>query len=111
MAIKTRSSTGSPVKAALVGKPPLILAKTQAPKLFILPQNASKLARFLLLKHPRDRLLTRFYFCPEKGLFEFTKVASPSTDLRSILFTPRDDCSDIKPEDCNAADHIVTNTQ
>ena len=60
-------------------------------KLFILPENVSPNARFLLLQHPRDGLKKRFYFCPRKGLYEFTKISAPSIDPRSILFTPAED--------------------
>ncbi|CAI7659530.1 unnamed protein product, partial [Penicillium manginii] len=31
----------------------------------------------------------RYFFCPERGIYEFTVIASPTTAPRSILITPR----------------------
>lgn len=58
-------------------------------KTFILPSTASDDARFLQLPNPRTGELTRYYFCPKLGVYEFTVVASPPHQPRSILFANR----------------------
>lgn len=58
-------------------------------KTFILPSSATVHARLVSLPNPKSGELTRYFFCPERGVFEFTVVASPSTSPRSFLFTPR----------------------
>ncbi|KAJ5167923.1 uncharacterized protein N7482_003517 [Penicillium canariense] len=57
-------------------------------KTFILPSNTSAKARLLSLPNPQSGELSRYFFCPERGIFEFTVVASPASAPRSILFTP-----------------------
>jgi hypothetical protein len=90
MGVRTRSATSSPVKPP--SKKPEPQGEQNEPlKLFILPEESSPNARFLLLHHPRDRTLKRFYFCPGKGLYELTKISAPSIDPRSILFAPIED--------------------
>ncbi|KAJ5989126.1 hypothetical protein N7481_004336 [Penicillium waksmanii] len=58
-------------------------------KTFILPSSTSANARLLSLPNPQSGELTRYFFCPERGIYEFTVVASPTISPRSILFTPR----------------------
>jgi hypothetical protein len=60
------------------------------PKPFILPKDASKEARIVTLPEPSRGQLSRFFSCPEKGLYEFTKVAAPRGELRSTLLAPTD---------------------
>jgi hypothetical protein len=57
-------------------------------KTFILPSSTSANARLLSLPNPQSGELSRYFFCPERGIYEFTVVASPPTTARSILFTP-----------------------
>ena len=77
-------------------------------KLFILPKHASPDARFLLLNHPRDSARRRFYFCPGLGLYEFTKVAAPCSEPRSLLLTSCDEC--ISNESVDNAQDVPTIT-
>ncbi|CBF76396.1 hypothetical protein AN4958.2 [Aspergillus nidulans FGSC A4] len=56
-------------------------------KAFILPTSASSDARFVTLPNPRTGDLTRYFFCPKLGVYEFTVVASQSP--RSILYTSK----------------------
>lgn len=66
------------------------LAPAEKPsKTFILPSSTSPNARLLSLPNPQSGELSRYFFCPERGVFEFTVVASPPTAARSILFTPK----------------------
>lgn len=91
--MRTRSS--APSKAAAQpseepGQPSQTLVAAEKPsKTFILPSNASNDARFLQLPDPRTGDLTRYYFCPKLGVYEFTVVAAPSHHPRSILFAPK----------------------
>lgn len=79
--------------AAPTEEPQTEQKKTLAPaenpsKTFILPSSTSPNARLLSLPNPQSGELSRYFFCPERGIFEFTVVASPPTAARSILFTP-----------------------
>lgn len=88
MAPLTRSNSTSPVKKATQKScQPQVQPQREPLKHFILPKELSSNARFLLLKHPRSSALQRFLFCPDQGLFEFTKVNAPSDDPRSLLFS------------------------
>ena len=65
------------------------LASVETPsKTFILPASTSSDARLLSLPNPQSGELSRYFFCPQRGLFEFTVVATPPHAARSILFTP-----------------------
>ncbi|MCJ1361079.1 hypothetical protein MMC16_000176 [Acarospora aff. strigata] len=58
------------------------------PKLLVLPENTSQHARVLSLCNPRSLTAKRYYFCPVKGLYEFTRLAAPKTAPRSCLIAP-----------------------
>ncbi|MCJ1384361.1 hypothetical protein MMC17_007477 [Xylographa soralifera] len=60
-----------------------------SPRLFILPKSASKTASIITLAHPRSSLPTRYYFCPEAGIFEFTRIATPKSLHRSWLLSAK----------------------
>ena len=55
------------------------------PKLLILPKGASPEARICTLSHPRTLTPSRYYFDPDKGLYEFTCVAASKSKCRSWL--------------------------
>ena len=55
------------------------------PKVLILPEKASPEARICTLAHPRTLTPSRFYFDPDKGLYEFTRVVAPKSTCRSWL--------------------------
>jgi hypothetical protein len=57
------------------------------PKLFVLPKDSSKDARIVTLDNPANDTPSRYYFCPEKGFYEFTRIAAPKKDCRSWLIT------------------------
>lgn len=110
MGARTRSSaSSSPVKAqpavkstgSLIEKPPL--------RLFILPKNSAKDARFVLLEHPQAESKTRFYFCPRLGLYELKCVNTPASDPRSVLFTAPEEVAtnnDVKVDRDLSGPHI-----
>lgn len=59
------------------------------PKLLILPENPSPEARICTLAHPRTCNPSRYYFDPEKGVYEFTRIAAPKHLYRSWLIAGR----------------------
>ncbi|KAM0247024.1 hypothetical protein ACHAP5_004304 [Fusarium lateritium] len=68
-------------------------------KLFILPSKATSQARIVTLPNPRHGRPARYLVCPETGIYEFTKIATPKTTPRSWLVeatsesTPTDNSS------------------
>ncbi|MCJ1418874.1 hypothetical protein MMC32_005225 [Xylographa parallela] len=65
------------------------LETESSPRLFILPKSTSKNASIITLAHPRSSLPTRYYFCPEAGIFEFTRIAAPKSLHRSWLLSAK----------------------
>ncbi|KAL7900203.1 ribonuclease H2, subunit B [Trichoderma sp. SZMC 28014] len=57
----------------------------EAPKVFILPSKATPDARIVTLPNPRSSQPSRYLACPETGIYEFTKVATPKSVPRSWL--------------------------
>jgi hypothetical protein len=57
------------------------------PKLFVLPKDTSKDARIVSLDNPANETPSRYYFCPDKGFYEFTRIAAPKKDYKSWLIT------------------------
>jgi hypothetical protein len=56
-----------------------------APQIFVLPKDASPAARIITLPDPASSSPNRYFVCPEKGFFEFTKIAAPKKACRSWL--------------------------
>ncbi|KAL6240457.1 hypothetical protein RBB50_012658 [Rhinocladiella similis] len=84
--VATRSATSSPVKKSAVKDNNDESNNSMEPlKHFILPRDISERARFVLLRHPRNASVQRFLFCPDRGLFQFTKVETPRSDPRSLF--------------------------
>lgn len=79
-------------------KKTLVVAATPS-KTFILPSPISAHARLLSLPNPQSGELSRYFFCPERGIYEFTVVASPPTASRSFLFTPKSQQSSTTSQD------------
>jgi hypothetical protein len=59
------------------------------PHIFVLPKNASPAARIITLPDPASSSPNRYFVCPEKGFFEFTKIAAPKKACRSWLLAPK----------------------
>jgi hypothetical protein len=100
--MKTRSAPAS--KLAKKSEPEETKAKTlvaaeKPSKTFILPSTASDNARLLSLPDPQSGEVTRYFFCPDRGVYEFTVVAPPTHMARSILFTPRTSATTKPSED------------
>lgn len=94
-AVPTRASKGTNVEEGEQQQeepsttPKLPVPAERPSKTFILPTQASDDARFVTLPNPRTEALTRYLFCPETGVYEFTVVASSTQQPRSILFAPK----------------------
>ncbi|KAI9771678.1 MAG: hypothetical protein M1840_001894 [Geoglossum simile] len=80
-----KPSTTTPTPAPICNIP---LPDTNPPKIFILPGGTSPGARIVTLPNPRTSTPTRYYFCPERGVYEFTKIAAPKKSPRSWLLAP-----------------------
>ncbi|KAJ0424124.1 ribonuclease H2, subunit B [Aspergillus carlsbadensis] len=87
--MRTRSAPPpeQPVSREQLLQPQPSQATTKPSKAFILPSSTSPDARFVTLPNPRTGDLTRYFFCPKLGLYEFTVVASATQSPRSILYT------------------------
>ncbi|KAF4455553.1 Ribonuclease H2 subunit B [Fusarium austroafricanum] len=88
---RTRSTKDAPADAK-ASEPKSIASKfslssrSETPsKVFILPSKATPDARIVSLPHPRHGRPARYLVCPETGIYEFTKVATPKTTPRSWL--------------------------
>ena len=68
------------------------------PRYFVLPTSLSKDAEIVTLAHPRLLTPSRYYFCPETGIYEFKRIEATPSSYRSWLVVPerRDDGSDIE---------------
>lgn len=70
-------------KIAMESVPPVPL------KLIVLPKDISSGARICTLAHPRTSNPSRYYFCPERGVFEFIRIAAPKSVCQSWLVGPQ----------------------
>ncbi|KAF2814168.1 uncharacterized protein BDZ99DRAFT_436934 [Mytilinidion resinicola] len=84
-AAKVSKETIPPETIAPAALPP---SAADPPRLFILPKDTSPDSRIVTLSHPATATPTRYYFCPEKGFYEFTKIAAPRSSPRSWLLAP-----------------------
>lgn len=57
-------------------------------RLVILPKDISKDGRICTLAHPRTSNPSRYYFCPQKGIYEFVRIAAPRSAYQSWLLGP-----------------------
>ena len=83
---KTRSQTKVSARTAQnVGNEHIEEQSEQPLKLLILPKDASPDARICTLPHPRTSQQCRYYVCPTRGFYEFTRIAAPKAACRSWL--------------------------
>ncbi|KAL7925247.1 ribonuclease H2, subunit B [Trichoderma austrokoningii] len=68
----------------------------EAPKVFILPSKATPDARIITLPNPRSSQPSRYLACPETGIYEFTKIATPKSAPRSWLIEAAPDSNGTK---------------
>ncbi|KAH7323701.1 ribonuclease H2, subunit B [Rhexocercosporidium sp. MPI-PUGE-AT-0058] len=95
----TKSAKAAPdpkVPESTAAKVQLSIESTNPPHLFILPKDISKDARIVTLENPRYFSDDRYVICPERGFYEFTKVAAPRTSPRSWLLSAKEEIEDGK---------------
>ncbi|KAH9834347.1 RNase H2 complex component [Teratosphaeria destructans] len=91
--MKTRSKRTAPSKPEAEDVPKAVLptlepSETNPPKLFILPKDASHDSRIVTLPNSATLTPTRYFVDPEKGFYEFTRIAGPKKAQRSWLLAP-----------------------
>ena len=59
------------------------------PKLFVLPKDTTPEGRIVSLQNPRYQTDSRYFICPSKGIYEFTKIAAPKATPRTWLLSPQ----------------------
>ncbi|KAJ5918896.1 hypothetical protein N7454_010040 [Penicillium verhagenii] len=85
---RTRSAPAAPAEQQKPTEQKALLTADKPTKTFILPASTSADARLVSLPNPQSGDLSRYLFCPQRGLFEFTVVGAPTHQPRSILYTP-----------------------
>ena len=78
----TKETTPEPAPVKAKALPP---SDANPPKLFVLPKDTSKDARIVTLDNPANGAPSRYYFCPDKGFYEFTRIAASKKDHKSWL--------------------------
>ncbi|KAI9844742.1 MAG: hypothetical protein M1837_005275 [Sclerophora amabilis] len=81
----------------------MMSSSTSQPQVLILPSHTSPTARVLTLSGPANSKPRRFFFCPEKGLYEFTKVAAPRSSPRSWLLSRAQPYAEAKKDQSSPA--------
>lgn len=72
---------------------------SSAPHVVMLPEDLENEARVVSLTNPRYSSKSRYIVSPTRGIYEFTKIATPRTKPRSWLLSPSDKIqSDNDPE-------------
>ncbi|KAK4998445.1 hypothetical protein LTR66_002310 [Elasticomyces elasticus] len=67
---------------------PLDPSDANPPNLLILPRDVSPDARVMTMASPATGVLTRYLLCPDKGIYEFTRVSPANKTPRSWLLVP-----------------------
>lgn len=77
---------------------------TTPPHVFVLPKGASSEARIITLPDPASASPNRYFVCPEKGFYEFTKIAAPKKSCRSWLLAAQNSESAKKEDGLKSED-------
>ncbi|KXT10229.1 hypothetical protein AC579_2958 [Pseudocercospora musae] len=90
---QTRTGKGATSKTEETTSNKLTLKKLEPsveapPRVSILPKEASSDARIVTVPNPATLAQSRYLVCPEKGIYEFTKIFAPKKDRRSWLLAP-----------------------
>ncbi|KAF2111816.1 ribonuclease H2, subunit B [Lophiotrema nucula] len=91
----SKETTPPPATSNAKALPPSV---ENVPKLFVLPKDTSKDARIVTLDNPASGTPSRYFFCPEKGFYEFTRIAAPKKACRSWLITSETSMEDEQEE-------------
>lgn len=83
----TKPDIGHPgTKSSSTGpRYPPLEADPNPPKLFIFPENRSKESQFVDLLNPATSAPSRYFHCPQEGLFEVKEISYPRSQPRSWL--------------------------
>ena len=65
------------------------MEQVSSSKLLVLPKERSSDSQICTLAHPRTGKPSRYLFDPEKGIYEFTRIAAPKSACRSWLVHSR----------------------
>ncbi|OAL49721.1 hypothetical protein IQ07DRAFT_568899 [Pyrenochaeta sp. DS3sAY3a] len=96
---KSTPKESTPEPSTCTAKP-LPQSSSNPPKLFVLPKDTSKDVRIVTLDNPANATPSRYLFCPQKGFYEFTRIAAPKKDCKSWLITgDKSDDADAKEAD------------
>lgn len=76
--------------------------------MLILPKLSSPDARVCTFAHPRTSRPSRYYFDPEQGVYEFTRVAAPKSAYRSWLIGAQPRVSSTYHKGSDDKDEILT---
>jgi hypothetical protein len=93
---KAKEPTPEPPASTVKALP---ASTSNPPKLFVLPKDTSKDARIVTLDNPANGAPSRYYFCPNRGFYEFTRIAAPKKECRSWLITGEQSEDDKTEED------------
>ncbi|KAG5983812.1 hypothetical protein E4U55_007044 [Claviceps digitariae] len=93
----TKSTTKPPTEeppSDVLSKHTLESRQGSPQHVFILPKAAAPDARIVSLPHPRSGRPSRYLFCPESGIHEFTKICAPRHAPTSWLIETNNPGSD-----------------
>ncbi|PHH59815.1 hypothetical protein CDD81_2554 [Ophiocordyceps australis] len=93
---KTAASSAKEPPSTASSKHELPAATSPPPRLLVLPKQATPEARIVTLPNPRHGQPARYLVCPETGIYEFTRIAAPSSSPRSWLIEPS--CQNLDPQ-------------
>jgi len=85
---KKAAKASEPAEDLAVTSKSLPPNETNAPIVFVLPEKRCQDARIVTLPNPATSIESRYYCCPEEGLYEFTKLAAPRKTPSSWLLAP-----------------------
>ncbi|OAG08434.1 uncharacterized protein CC84DRAFT_1141132 [Paraphaeosphaeria sporulosa] len=94
-AAATKETTPEPPQSTAKPLPP---STSNPPKVFVLPRHTSHESRIVTLNNPANGAPSRYYFCPSKGFYEFTRIAAPKKDCKSWLITPEKTSDNVAKE-------------
>ncbi|KAG9852792.1 hypothetical protein KCV05_g8020, partial [Aureobasidium melanogenum] len=87
-ATKTSAKVAEPNDETPLESASLEPSSNNPPLTFVLPEGISPDARVVTLPNPPSSVPSRYLFCPEKGIYEFTKIAAPKQTPWSLLIAP-----------------------
>lgn len=76
------------------------------PQAMVMPKDASSEARIATLPNPATTTPNRYFICPEKGFYEFTRVAAPKQQKRSWLLAPERSERDVQDASIASRDTV-----